>query len=142
MSPELEQLVAKQAITEVLHRYCHGLDTMDRELSETVWHDDAMAFYQDVYDGPVQGLLDLLWKIHARMDALSHQVTNILIEVDGDSATSATHVTAALQWPTRETVVRGRYLDTWSRRGGEWRIDVRRFVPAFFQTFPREGDDA
>ena len=27
----LQELVAKQAITEVLHRYCRGIDRMDRE---------------------------------------------------------------------------------------------------------------
>src|SRR5438477_89804 len=35
---ELETLAAKQAITEVIYRYCRGLDRMDRALALSVWH--------------------------------------------------------------------------------------------------------
>ena len=40
-----EELAAKQAITEVIYKYCRGLDRMDRELADTVWHPDGTADY-------------------------------------------------------------------------------------------------
>src|SRR6185312_2770418 len=67
----------------------------------------------------------------------SHQITNILIEVakapDDDRAVSEAYFTASLQTvPADGTVTehlwRGRYLDRWSRRGGEWAIDHRQVI--------------
>ena len=42
MVDTLETLVAKQAITEVLHRYCYAMDRIDPELGAQIWH--AMAW--------------------------------------------------------------------------------------------------
>ena len=65
------------------------------------------------------------------MDRHSHQITNVLIELDGDRATSEAYVTVAL-WPPpaadggqTELVGRGRYLDRWERRGDVWAIAHR-----------------
>jgi hypothetical protein len=63
----------------------------------------------------------------------SHQVTNILIEVDGHRASSEAYVTGTL-WNASESgrlsymVALGRYLDRWSCRDGVWAIDHRLFV--------------
>jgi hypothetical protein len=63
----------------------------------------------------------------------SHQIANVLIEVDGDTAGSEAYVTATL-WASfepealTEIVSRGRYVDRWSRRDGVWAIDHRRFL--------------
>src|SRR2546426_192054 len=67
------------------------------------------------------------------MERRSHQITNILIEVDGDSAASEAYVTVALRTKAEagqatEIVARGRYVDRWSRRDGRWAIDHRHFV--------------
>jgi len=35
---ELDLLAAKQAITEAIHRYCRGVDRMDRALTLSVGH--------------------------------------------------------------------------------------------------------
>ena len=37
----LEELVAKQEISELLHRYCRGIDRFDRDLVRSCYHDDA-----------------------------------------------------------------------------------------------------
>src|SRR5262249_25684446 len=60
-----------------------------------------------------------------------HQVTNILIAVDGDRAVSESYVIAML-WKTNDAGVLtkmqavGRYADRWSCRDGRWAIDHRR----------------
>ena len=135
---ELDVLVAKQAITEVLHRYCHSLDRNDREMASTIWHADGMAFYENIFDGTGEEFMDWVFQAHTGFERTSHQVTNILIEVDGDSATSVTYVTACLRGPGGDIVDRGRYIDAWSRRDGEWRIDVRRFTDDIMQ-MPQGG---
>ena len=125
--------MAKQAITEVLHRYCRGIDRMDRELAGTVWHPDGTADYgEGRYQGSGSGFLDHVWPQHAAMVSHSHQIGNILIEVDLTSATagSESYVSLWARMPVSDGLVRDifarcRYVDRWSRRDGRWAIDHR-----------------
>ena len=39
----VEELLAKQAIREVIYRYCRGLDRMDRALALSCWHPGGTA---------------------------------------------------------------------------------------------------
>ena len=63
------------------------------------------------------------------MQQHSHQVSNIIIELDGDNAGSESYVTATLRMVRDDRLVEmrviSRYLDTWSRRNGRWAIDHR-----------------
>ena len=112
---------AKQAITEVIYRYCRALDRMDRELADTVWHAEGTADYGPTFQGSAAGLLDRRWSNHAKLLGHSHQVTNILIEVRGDNAGSESYVTGTL-WNLSHSgvlthmVALGRYIDRWSPR--------------------------
>ena len=129
-----ETLHAKQAITEVIYRYSRALDRMDRELALTIWHADGTADYgPTMFQGTGAGFVDWVWPAHESMLGHSHQIGNVLIEVDGDRAGSEAYVTATL-WGAFEpgvltTIVsRGRYVDSWSCRDGVWAIDHRRFA--------------
>ena len=131
----LQELLAKQAITEVLHRYCRGLDRMDREMAESVWHPGGTADYGPMFNGTGTGFLDWVWGAHAGMARHSHMVSNALIEVDvaAGTAVSETYISVWLRTPPHDGVVldlfgRGRYVDRWSRRDGVWAIDHRRYV--------------
>jgi hypothetical protein len=138
-------VAAKQAITEVIYRYCRALDRMDRELADTVWHPDATADYGVTYKGSASGLLDRFWSSHAELLGHSHQVTNILIEVDGDQAGSESYAIGTL-WDVPESgvltrmVTFGRYFDQWSRRDDRWAIDHRRFVYDVVLLSPPDAD--
>ena len=129
--PTLEEVVARQAIRDVLSRYCRGLDRMDKEMAYSVWSDGATANYVDMYEGTGRGFIDWVWEAHAGMQRHSHQITNVLCEIDGSTAVSESYVTVVL-WTVAsesggqsEITVRGRYLDRWSRRDGRWKIDHR-----------------
>lgn len=128
---EVETLLAKQAIRDVLSRYCRGLDRMDKPMSYSVFHENATAHYYDIYEGTGHGFIDWVWKSHENMRSHSHQINNVLIEVDGDSAVSEAYVTVLLQMredlakkPT-EITARGRYLDKWKKVNGTWAITER-----------------
>ena len=127
----LETLVAKQAIRDLLSRDCRGLDRMDKEMAYGVWHPEGTADYEGIFEGTGHGFVDWVWEAHAAMSRHSHQITNVLTEVDGGRATSEAYVTVLL-WvdgdpdgPQTEIASRGRYLDRWSRRDGCWAIDHR-----------------
>ena len=131
---DIQRLVSRQEIQEVLCNYCRGLDRMDKDLAYSVWHEDGTALYHDMYEGTGRGFVDWVWEAHAAMERHSHQITNSLMTIVGDKATSETYVTVVL-WTKpdaagrqQEIIGRGRYLDTWSKRTGKWGIDHREHI--------------
>jgi len=142
-----DTLAAKQAITEVLYRYCRGLDRMDRALALSVWHADGTARYEEWFDGTGAAFVDWVWRVHAEVLRHSNQITNVLIEVDGDRAVSESYVTVCLRTKPHEGGAtdiesRGRYLDRWSRRDGRWAIEHRQYVDDIMHTVAVPDDAA
>jgi SnoaL-like protein len=130
----LAELQDRQAILEVLYRYCRAMDRMDHQLGSSVWHPGGTADYGVIFEGTGQGFVDWVMVVHAGLDRHSHQIANVLIEVSGDQAASEAYVTANLRAKPDENgdvveiTSRGRYLDRWSRRDTGWAIDHRIFV--------------
>lgn len=137
---DLSTLLAKQEITEMLHRYCYAMDANDRELGYQVWHPDGTAHYEGMFEGLGRDFVDFGQGGHesAFKGGTSHQLTNILIDVDGERATSSSCVTAAARIGETELlyIIRGRYHDEWSRRDGIWRIDHRHFKTDLWHVAP------
>ena len=132
----LDELVAKEAIREQIHNYARGLDRMDKALALQVWHPDGTADYLGQYKGLGSGFIEHAWRAHERIMGHTHQMTNIIIKVDGDKATSETYLIASLRSePTPDSastnLIRGRYADRWSKRNGRWAIDHRVMVVDF-----------
>jgi len=126
----------KQAITEQLYRYCRSVDRLDVPLGHSVFHEDATANYGPTsYQGSGRGAIDHICQAHLGLLAHSHQVSNILIELDGDRAASEAYVTATLRGSRDGSLfqlqVWARYCDKWSRRDGHWAIDHRDTVIDF-----------
>lgn len=130
MTLTLSQLSDRQEITDQIYRYCRAMDRMDHALGYSIWHEDGTADYGEAnFIGSGRGFIDHVNRQHAHLLAHSHQVTNILITLDGDTAGSESYVTATLQMQRGETRMRilthSRYIDRWSKRDGRWAIDHR-----------------
>jgi SnoaL-like domain len=126
----LQELADRQAITDLIYRYCRSVDRLDIPLGHSIWHEDAVADYgETVYQGNGRGVIDHICAQHLRTLHHSHQVSNIIIELDGDSAGSESYVTASLRvlrgQQLKQMTVWGRYVDRWSRRKGRWGLDKR-----------------
>lgn len=126
----------RQAITDLIYRYCRSVDRLDIPLGHSIWHDDGVADYGPaVYQGPGKGVIDLICAQHLHTLHHSHQVSNILITLDGDRAASESYVTATLRMAAgdglRQIMVWGRYIDSWSRRDGRWGLDKRLSIRDF-----------
>jgi hypothetical protein len=133
MTAALERLIAQQEITDVIHRYCRAMDRIDDDLGYSVWHGDAIADYGSMYQGSGAGFVDFVHGPHTGFLSSAHRVTNILIEVVGETASSETYVEATFCMPDErggERIARsaGRYLDRWSQREGRWAIAHRRYL--------------
>jgi hypothetical protein len=130
VSPELQYLLDRQAILDVVNRYARGLDRHDDEMVASVYHPDALDHH-----GPFTGRPDefIAWanELH-ESEWVSHQhhITNHTAEIEGDIAHAESYVIGVLRRKEGMTVdvAGGRYIDRLERRGGEWRIAAREVV--------------
>lgn len=136
----VQELLDKQAVYEVVLRYCRGIDRLDMELVRSCYHPDGVDHHtgftggRDEYVAWVEGAL-------GRLGGTMHVVANHLVELDGDTAYSETYGTAH-HWgePTEDpgvNFVSGfRYVDRFERRDGQWRIAERHAVREWTRSIP------
>jgi hypothetical protein len=126
----LQQVLDREAIRECLARYCRGIDRADEEALRSAYWDDATDCH-GAFQGSASGFIAQALARLRQGGRRVHQVNTICIELHGDvaaveSAFFALQAPAAT--PTRQTLLCGRYLDRFERRGGAWRIAARTVV--------------
>ncbi len=120
------------AIIELTHRYCWALDSKQLDLLDTVFVQDAIA---ELRSAPLEGreaIRDRIGHALAPLDATQHTVTNHMVSIDGDRATSrcylhSQHVRSGVEGGELY-VIAGRYEDELVRTPEGWRITFRRIV--------------
>jgi hypothetical protein len=137
----ITELLAKQAITEALYKYCRAMDRMDNALGKSVFHADAPADYGGMYRGTGHGFIEYVYGAHAGMLLHQHQLGNIVITLAGDRAASESYVTVSFRRKDETGAMVGmrscgRYLDRWEKRGGHWGISDRLYLHLFDETYP------
>jgi hypothetical protein len=132
----VQALIDKQAIYEVVLRYCRGVDRGDRELVIAAFHPDAISDHGK----PINREQRASGASAAAWDGMMHLLTNVLIELDGDQAYVESYFLSVAVVPVddeRATRVRsGRYLDRFERRDGDWRIAHRVLVDEWSRVDP------
>lgn len=130
---DMAALADRMAIIEITHRYCWALDSRDWALLDDVFVPDATAELRSatVLEGR-DAIRDRIRRSVAPLDATQHTVTNHMIEVIGDTATSrcylhSQHVRHAAEGGVLY-VIAGRYEDRFVRTADGWRIAFRRLV--------------
>jgi SnoaL-like domain len=127
----LEVLESKQAIIELMARYCRGVDRGDVELLKSVYHPDAIDDHATTFSGNAHELADFVIPLLARSYPHRYAITNTLIDLDGDRAFCESQYTSSHRVAVDRTNVfdieaYGRYFDVVERRNGEWKIFHRR----------------
>jgi len=126
------ELEDRFAIIELTHRYCWALDSKQFDLLDTVFLPDATA---ELRSDPLEGRDAIRHRIRGAvesLDATQHTVSNHLVTIDGDTASSRTYLHS--QHVRRGTaggdlyVIAGRYEDELVRTPDGWRILFRRLV--------------
>ena len=125
----LHEINDRQTITQLIYCYCRSVDRIDPALGHSIWNEGSIADYGDFYRGDGPGVIDLICQQHRHTLYHSHQVSNIIIELEGNHAGSEAYVTANLRVKQGEHIkqmtVWSRYVDQWSRQDGRWGIDKR-----------------
>jgi hypothetical protein len=128
----VRDLLDKQAIREVLLRYCRGIDRVDGELIRSVYHDDAVEDHGAFAGKTPDEFVGYATERSHVFSATSHYVTNQLIELDGDVASSEAYFLVVHRGErdgeAYDVVAGGRYVDRFERRNGEWKIARRTVV--------------
>jgi hypothetical protein len=128
----LTQMLDRQQITDVLMRYCRGIDRCDAELLASVYHpgayDDHGLFKGDAAEFVTWAIAGL----RSLEQTTTHHLSNVLIELDGDVAWvesyfAATHINRR-DSDTMASEFHGRYADKFEKRDGVWAIADRRVV--------------
>jgi hypothetical protein len=130
---QMELLADRLAIIELTHRYCWALDSKNWDLLDQVFLPDARGDLRSAV--PIEGRDAIRARISRSiepLDATQHTVSNHMIDIDGDSATSrcylhSQHVRHAAEGGVL-FVIAGRYEDQLVRTPEGWRIAFRRLV--------------
>lgn len=122
----------KQALGELLARYCRGIDRCDEQLVRSVYHADAVDDHGWFQGSGWEFAAWVVPRIEAAYNITQHTITKMLVDIDGDVASGETYVTAYHVAEDdggvrRLEVFGGRYVDRFERRDGAWRI-ARRLV--------------
>jgi 3-phenylpropionate/cinnamic acid dioxygenase small subunit len=127
---QVQELLDRQAIHDVVLRYARGLDRHDHEIYASVYHEDGIDRHGEFIgrrDEFVKWGIDLL---ASEWDAHTHFITNHRVDIDGDVAHSECYALFAQRRRDRPVVDIGgaRYIDRLERRNGEWRVAARECV--------------
>lgn len=131
-APEIQALLDKAAITDVINNYLRAADRADIDLLKACYHDDAWEDHGGVYDGPASDYVAIMAKVLPKGGIMNHLATNIIIELDGDTAKGEHYILAYARMKKDgekfDTLTLARAIDRFERRDGVWRIAKRRLV--------------
>lgn len=126
----LARYMAQQEISDVIYRYCRGIDRLDWDLVRSCYHADGTDDHGD-FRGSVDEFLAYIQQGLPRFLSTQHFVGNILVEFDGERARAESYLVAYHRLPAsstkplRDYTVGLRYVDDFERRNREWRIAAR-----------------
>lgn len=125
----LDALLAERAITRALTRIARAMDERDWAALDELTLADMTA---DLGTGEVVGRDAMVTAIRAFLDECGptqHLLGNVLVEVDGDTATSRAYVSdmhvGAGDRSDLTFRTLGDYHDSWVRRGDDWLLARR-----------------
>ena len=138
----IEALLDKQAIAERLHLYARGWDRMQRALILDTFHPDA-TIRLGSFAGAAHALMNMWLDACTTRKSITHLISNLLVELNGDAALSEAHFLAHHRRAATEDAaehdwfIKGRYLDRFERRDDRiWRVADRVVVLDFERIVP------
>lgn len=138
--PEVQALLDKKAIEEVLVRYLRGADRGDMDLITAAYHDDGYEDHGGAFAGPAKEWLANLAERLPKAGLMTHLMTNLLIELDGDQALTEHFIMTFSRLPGEDgafdSMTTSRAIDRFERRNGEWKIKKRILVWETSREFP------
>ena len=132
LEAEVGALRDKDAIKEVIHRYCRAADRCDLDAFKACYWPDGRDDHL-FYGGNAWDFCDYVIPVLRKIEASVHAITNTIIELKGarafcESQWSVVHRLRKPDGSFLDYWHNGRYLDIFEKRDGEWRILERTIV--------------
>lgn len=149
---DLEDLVARRDVYDVLTRYCRALDRADADLMQSVYWPDGVD-HHGVFNGNAAEFAEFIVReIQQWFEVTMHAIMNVHMEISGDVACTESYLFAyhkvkadmageifgarylemykghGLDKDHHHFYYGGRYIDRLEKRDGEWRIAKREVV--------------
>ena len=149
MDPRLAALLHKEAIKEVVLRYCRGIDRRDFDLVRSCYHPDAEDHHGS-FSGSVDEYITWVDKLTSRYQWTMHFVGNVLIELGEDDGVAACETYGVSLHksddprPFMNLATGFRYLDRFELRSesgaeAQWRIARRDAVGEWSIPIPEDS---
>jgi len=129
-----EIIVARAEIQDLLVRYCRGIDRADVGLVKSVYHPGATDNH-GVFNGDAADFAEFaVTLLKSAYHCTQHQLSNMIIDVDGDTACAETYFVAYHAYRDNDSGIDrlalfgGRYADRLEKRDGCWGIVARTVI--------------
>jgi hypothetical protein len=125
---DVQYLKDRQAIYDCIALHARGHDRHDVDILTSAYHEDGVDEHgYAINPGPKYAA----WSnaTHSAGSQLhTHNITTHLCEIEGDTAHAESYVMVALlnNDGVSARIISGRYIDRLERRGGVWKIALRR----------------
>jgi ketosteroid isomerase-like protein len=120
----LKELVDKEQIRDLVHRYCWAVDKGTLSDVMALFHDPSTLILAPgkKYEG--KAAVERWYDVYManRMEVLRHLIHNQVIVLNGDTAASKSYFDAVGDLKGESIVVAGYYEDTLLRVQGEWKF--------------------
>lgn len=121
----------KLECAELVAKVARAIDRRDADLLASLFHPDATDDH-GMFSGTAAEFVAWVVPVLATMKQTQHVIGQVLVEVAGDRARGESYFIAHHTLPGPEgdlfMIAAGRYLDTFERRGGRWKILHRHAV--------------
>ena len=139
MAVTLEELLAREEITDVIKRLARGTDRLDEQMMASCYHPDGFDDHNS-FRGSGTEFAKWVCDVLPHFEATMHFVGPPAIRVEGDTAHVDTYCVAHHVRTDNDMVLGLRYVDRFERRDGAWLIAKR--VCAFDWTYTVPFDPA
>ena len=135
----VDDLLAKEEITDVIKRLARGTDRLDEELMASCYHPDGFDDHNS-FRGSGTEFAKWVCEVLPHFDVTMHFIGPPYIRLEGDMAKVDTYCVAHHIREGTDMVLGLRYVDRFERRDGRWLIAKR--VCAFDWTYTVSYDPA
>ncbi len=139
MSLTIEELLAREEITDVIKKLARGTDRLDEAAMAACYHPDGFDDHNS-FRGSGTEFAAWVCQVLPHFEATMHFIGPPSVRVDGDVAQCNTYCEAHHVGAGNDMILGLRYVDRFERRDGEWLIAKR--VCAFDWTYTVAFDPA
>ncbi len=124
----LDIALSRAAIHDLAMAYCRGVDRGDAGLLRSIFWEDATVISGIVNGSGTDFAEQIVAYVTQNIDYTFHSVANEWIKVTGDHAIGELYVMAHMTQGGQDVMTGGRYIDSYERRHGIWKMKSRTFV--------------